>query len=116
MDEFGPMDIMDMMSQIKEAQEAVKYLQAHQDDIPGAITVFTEYIVSDAGSNSVLMLKQLCSSGMLGAIIDYANSIAKVFDATNRYASYHEEVVIIHNPDDILKKLKEAKDNGDNNS
>ena len=117
MDDFGLMEFMDMMSQIDNVMKAIKYLQAHQDDIQETMSVFNKYI-SGVGSNSdnTLPLKQLYSSGMFGAIIGYADSIDKLLDAANRFTSYHEEVVTIHNPEDILQKLKEAKDNGDNNS
>lgn len=116
MAEFGPMELMDMMSQVNDVIEAVKYLNAHQDDIPEAMGMFNKYISSETGSNSISTLQKLYSSGMFGAIVSYADSIAKILDATNRYASYHEEIITIHNSEDILRKLKEAKDNGDNNS
>lgn len=115
--DFGPMEFMDMMSKVNNVMEAVKYLKAHENDIPEAMEVFNKYIsASELNSNNTVTLMQLYSSGMFEAIISYADSIAKILDAANRFTSYHEEVVIIHNPEDILQKLKEAKDNGDNNS
>jgi hypothetical protein len=120
MDEFGPLEIANMFARMPEVMDAINYLNNNTDTSAKAMNDFNKCINEALnGGDMGTRLKhsmRLYNAGMFDAIIDYANSVAKLSDACNRYSSYHKPVEIIHNSEDILRKLKEAKDNGDNNS
>lgn len=120
MDEFSPLEMVDMFARMPEVKDAINYLNNNTDTMEKAMNDFNKCIDEALnGGDMGTCLKhsmRLYNAGIFDAVIDYANSVAKLSDACNRYSSYHKSVETIHNFEDILKKLKEAKENGDNNS
>jgi hypothetical protein len=107
---------------IGKCLQSMEYIHQHENEIKTCLPMAAQYLKSSAErykedklTDKILYITQLADSGLLDAIIDYADACRNLVEASKLYSSNFETIETIQNPD-ILQKLKEDKDNGDNNS
>lgn len=103
---------------IRKCLWSMEYIQQHENEIKTCLPMAAQYLKSSAEchkEDKLRYITQVADSGLLDAIIDYSDACRNLLEASKLYSSNFETIETIQNPD-ILQKLKEDKDNGDNNS
>ena len=110
---------INMLVKFTESMNAINYISEHTNDIETAMDRFITYLNPTSRRNkdeTEKVIIKMYKSGLLDALIQYKDAIVHMVDTCNRYSSFNEPIETIHNSEDILRKIKEVKDNGDNNS
>ena len=103
---------------IGKCLRSMEYVQKHENEIKTCLPMAAQYLKLSGErpkEDRRPDIIKVAESGLLDAVIDYADACRNLVEASKLYSSNFEVIETIQNLD-ILQKLKEDKDNGDNNS